>query len=187
MRFFLSGGMAPSVCMLCRRSASFDEDDADVLDHRQHHLAEALGLRFGVAAELNLVEFADAVHEQRDFAAELLFDFVQRSRRILDRIVQNRRGYRLRVQVHLGELLRDRDGMRYVGFAGLARLPEVRLRAEFVGGRDFPELFFRQIGLQRLDESPHAVVAPVGAGQFRQYGCGVVHAPIIPADRGRCR
>ena len=31
----------------------------------EHHLAEALGLRLGAAAELDLVELADAVDEQR--------------------------------------------------------------------------------------------------------------------------
>ena len=50
------------------------EYDPDVLDHREHHLAEALGLRFGSRTELDLVELADAVDEQRDLAAELLFD-----------------------------------------------------------------------------------------------------------------
>ena len=50
----------------------FDEDDANVFDHREHHLAEALGLGFGTAAELDLVELADAVDYLRDFFAELL-------------------------------------------------------------------------------------------------------------------
>ena len=39
------------------------EDHANVLDHRQHHLAEALRLRLGTAAKLDLIQFADAIDD----------------------------------------------------------------------------------------------------------------------------
>ena len=55
-----------------------DEDDANVLDHREHHFAEALGLGFGPRTELDLVELADAVDEQCDFRAEAFLDLSDR-------------------------------------------------------------------------------------------------------------
>ena len=54
------------------------QNDADVLDHGQHHFAKALGLGFCAAGELNLIELADAVDECRNLAAKLLFDVLER-------------------------------------------------------------------------------------------------------------
>ena len=61
-----------------------DENDADILDHRKHHLAEALCLCLTSRPELNLIELADTVDEQSDFAAEICFDLAYRRLGILD-------------------------------------------------------------------------------------------------------
>ena len=74
-----------------RSIGELDEDDAQILRHREQHLAEALGLRLGRAVELQVVDLADAVDEQRDVVAEALLDFRQRARRVLDDVVQQRR------------------------------------------------------------------------------------------------
>src|SRR5690606_4007883 len=49
-----------------------DEHDAQILHHREEHLAEALGLRLGRAVEAEPVELADAVDEERDVVTEAL-------------------------------------------------------------------------------------------------------------------
>ena len=54
-----------------------DENYADVLDHREHHLAKTFCLGFGATAELDLVEFADAVNDQRDLLPELFPDLFE--------------------------------------------------------------------------------------------------------------
>ena len=50
------------------------EYHANVFDHCQHHLAETLRLRFRLAGELNLVQFADAIDQYGHLGAELLFE-----------------------------------------------------------------------------------------------------------------
>ena len=56
-----------------------DQDDADVVDHRQEHLAQVLGLDrtlagglIAVAGPRDLTEFRHAVDQQGDPLAELL-------------------------------------------------------------------------------------------------------------------
>ena len=49
-----------------------DEDDANVFDHREHHFPKAFGLSLCLTAKLNLIQLADTIDEQRDFATELL-------------------------------------------------------------------------------------------------------------------
>jgi hypothetical protein len=108
MRPCFSGGIASSVCMLCRRSASFTQDDADVLHHRQHHLAEALRLRLGAAGEVQLVQLADTVHQRAATSVPKHFcDVILRGGRVLDDIVQQCRLDGLVVQVQMRQ-----DGWR---------------------------------------------------------------------------
>jgi len=68
-----------------------DHDDADVLRHRQDHLAVRLGLGLLARAELDARELRDAVDEQRDLLAELALDIVARRARVLEHVVQDRR------------------------------------------------------------------------------------------------
>ena len=143
-----------------------DEDDADVLDHRQHHLAKTLGLRFGSGAELDLVEFADAVDEQRDLGTEFLLDFGNRRLGVLDRVMQDRRHDRFRIEMHVGQRLRNGNRVRDVGLAGLAGLSFVRVGAVFVGANDVLDLFLGEVGLERIKQVPQAMVAFRRARQF---------------------
>ena len=116
------------------------ENDADVLDHRKHHLAKALGLGFGTATELNLVELADAVDNQRDVLAEFFPDLAERRRRIFYDVVQYGGADGFRVEMHFGQFLGNSDRMRDIGFARFARLPFMRRRAELVGLQNLGDL-----------------------------------------------
>ena len=155
------------------------ENDANVLDHREHHFAEAFSLCLCPAVKLNLVEFADAVNEQRDFVAELFFYFFERRFGVLNRIVQDRRHDRLGIEVHLGELLSDSDGVRNVGFPGLAGLAFVCGGTKCVGSRDLLDLLRGQVGLQGIEQAPQTVVALRCARQLGEQCRGIVHATII--------
>ena len=73
---------------------------------------------------------------------------------------------RLRIEMHVGQLLGDRNRVRYVGFTGFAFLPGVRLRTKLVSGGDVDDLFVRQVGLQCFHKTPYAMVALIGARQF---------------------
>ena len=100
-----------------RAVGELDHDDADVAHHREQHLAEALGLRLGAAAELDLVELADAVDQLGDLRAEALRDLFLGVRRVLDDVVEDRGDERLRIELQVGEQVGDRDRMRDVGLA----------------------------------------------------------------------
>ena len=47
-----------------------DENDAHVLDHRQQHLTEVLGLFVLDAVELDATDLGDTLHQQSDVRAE---------------------------------------------------------------------------------------------------------------------
>ena len=115
-----SGGIADERAHVVRAVRELDHDHADVADHREDHLAEALGLRFLAALELDLVELGDAVDEFGDFLAEALLDLGCGGRRVLDDVVQDRGGQRRAVHVQVGQDVGDRDRVRDVGLAGLA-------------------------------------------------------------------
>ena len=54
-----------------------DDDHANVVDHGQQHLADALGLPFLARGEIDLAQFGDAIHAARHFLAELLRNFAR--------------------------------------------------------------------------------------------------------------
>ena len=120
MAFFaaFSGGTNPHVRALCSRSASLISEHPDVARHRDDHLADRLGLR--AVAVLDLVELRDAVDQHRDFVAELRRQLVEAVVGVLDGVVQQGRGDRLRAEPQVGEDLRDRER---VGDVRLAALP----------------------------------------------------------------
>ena len=63
----------------------FDDDDADVLDHRQEHLAIVLGLSVFGGIKVDLTELGDAIHAGGDFFAELLRSSAAETRACLRR------------------------------------------------------------------------------------------------------
>ena len=68
------------------------EDDADVVHHREEHLAEALGLALFARRELQRGQLGDALDDVRDLLAEQLADFLDRVGRVLDDVVQQAGG-----------------------------------------------------------------------------------------------
>ena len=110
-----------------------DEDDPDVRGHRDHHLAVVLGLRLVARLERDAGELGDAVDEPGDLLAEDLADLLQRRRRVLDRVVQQRGAQGLGVQAHAGADLRHADGVDDEVLARLAALVGVVLAGEHEG------------------------------------------------------
>ena len=68
-----------------------DEDDADVLRHRDDHLPVVLGLRLLAALEADPRQLGDALDEVRDLRAELRAELLHVRARVLDDVVQERR------------------------------------------------------------------------------------------------
>ena len=92
-------------------------DDADILDHRQHHLAEVFRLRLGLAFELDQGQLADAVDQLGDLFAELADHHLLRGAGVLDNVVQNAGDNALRIHVHAGKDARHFDGVIDIRFA----------------------------------------------------------------------
>ena len=110
-----------------------DQNDPDILNHRQDHLAEGLGLAgFGrVVAEPS--DLGHAVDAARDLPSEFPAKQRYRCRRVLDNVVQQPAGQGRFVQAHVGQQVRDLQGVGQVGLPGLALLAPVMLRRERKG------------------------------------------------------
>ena len=107
-----------------RAVRQLDEDDADVLAHRQDHLTDGLRLLLHARGKIKPFELGDAIHQQRDLRAELLADDVQRHvLAVLHRVMQKARGDCRRIQHQLGQNARHNHGMDEVRLAGFALLP----------------------------------------------------------------
>ena len=122
-----------------------DEDDANVLGHRQRHFLKILCL-----PELNRVEFdvgqlADAIHQIRDFHSKLGTDIQYVDALDLDHIVEECRHQALCVHMHSRKDAGDGQRMRHIGFATASCLAIVGLLGVIVGSSDELSLFQRQV------------------------------------------
>ena len=68
-----------------------DEDDPDVVDHRQQHLAEVLGLPLFARRKRNGADFGDPLDDVGDLGAEVLLNLLDRRQRVFDDVVQEAR------------------------------------------------------------------------------------------------
>src|SRR5688572_3494145 len=162
-----------------RAIGELDHDHANVAHHREQHLAEALGLRFLAALELDLVELADAVYEVGHFLAEPPVDLLLERRRVLDHVVEDRCDQRLRIEPQVREQIGDGDRVRYVRLAGAATLALVSLEGEVIRILDAFDLGGREIALELRDELADAY-GPSSIWQQAAQGRRDVH------KRGRC-
>ncbi len=130
-----------------------DDEHADVLAHRDDHLAHGLGL--GAVAILQLVELRDAVDEHRDLVAEVGTQLLEPVVGVFDGVMQQRGGKGLRADPEVGEDLRDRDRMRDVGLPALPGLPGVRLVRDPVGALDEREISLGMVRAHRAQQPLH--------------------------------
>ena len=117
-----------------------DDDDADVLGHRQHHLLEVLGLGDGLVLEGDLGQLRDAIHQQGDGFAELACQCLEGHAGVFDDIVQHGGHQALMVHVHIGENVRHRQRVGDVRLAGAPPLAVVCLLSVVKGAFDLLDL-----------------------------------------------
>ena len=162
----------------------FDEDDAQILRHRQQQLADVLRLALRARHPFDLLELRDAVDQLGDIAAEQASDLFLANRRVLDHVMEDRRAQCGRVQPHLSKDLGDRERVVDVRLAARPVLTGVHLGAKFVGPAHLGNLRCRQVLLeqprQRIDAvlARDALRADSGADARND---GDVHDPSIDA------
>ena len=111
----------------------FDQDDPDVIHHRQQHLAEVLGLALLARRERDGAELGDPLDDVGDVRAEQLLDPLDRGLGVLDDVVQQpgRDGHD--VQLHVGQLVGHLERVDQVGLPRVADLSLVLEGREDVG------------------------------------------------------
>ena len=155
-----------------------DQDDADIVDHGQQHLADAFGLAFLARGQVELAQLGDPVDAAGHLVAELLADLFDRRGGVFDHIVQESGLEADHVHVHVGELAGDQQGMGHVGFAGDPGLAEVAVGREAIGafqgrqilfGAGFPQVCFQAAveGFDRRGEARPARLQATGQAAER--------------------
>ena len=147
-------GEDPERAHVVQAVGELDEQHADVARHRDDHLADVLGLLVLPRAEVESLELREPVDDARHLGSEALLDVVDGRRRVLDRVVQQRRLERRRVESQVGEDARHRDRMRDEVLARTPSLPLVRGLGEREGARDLARI---GLGVVRADLLQHRV------------------------------
>ena len=157
-----------------------DQDDPDVLGHREQHLADVLGLLLLVAVGAEARQLGDAVDELSDLGPELLLDVAERELGVLGDIVEERRLDRDRIDPELGDHLGRGDRVRDVFLAGGAALARVRLDCEVERTSDRFEVGLRVVlGRGREELLPEGVEIGARRLAFRRTGAVVRRGPRL--------
>ena len=129
-----------------------DDHHADIVDHRQQHFAEALGLAILGGEKVQLAELGDAVDAARDFFAEALPDLFDGDDGVFDDVVQQASRDRDAIHAHVGEDVGDHQRVQDIRLARVAQLPLVIFgsegecfvhRRQIVFGTGFEDLGFQ--------------------------------------------
>ena len=113
-----------------------DDDDADVYDHGEEHLADVLGLVIFAVGEFDFVELGDALDDVGDLIAEELFDLLAGDVGVFDRVVEKSGSDGCGVHLEFGEDKADFQRMDDVGLFGSALLAFVLREREGPGLAD---------------------------------------------------
>ncbi len=103
-----------------------DDQDPQVLGHRDEHLAHRGGLLLLLGVEANAFELRHAVDDRRDLLAELALHVVERDRRVLHRVMEECGRDRRLVEPELGDDAGDRNRVIDVALSRLTELLGVR-------------------------------------------------------------
>jgi hypothetical protein len=139
-----------------------DDDDADVLRHRDDHLAVVLGLVLLARGELDLRQLRDAVDQQPHVVTEAGADVVARDVRVLDHVVQQRR------RQHDVGLAQARADLRHAPRVEDVLLPALAELAVVMGARererlgDEPEVGVGVVGRDVLDQLVEELAVTLG-------------------------
>jgi hypothetical protein len=162
-----------------------DEDDPDVLGHRQEHLADVLGLLLLMAVGAEPRQLRHAVDEPGDLGTEAILDVGEAVLGVFGDVMEDRGSHRDRVDPELGRDLGRGDRMRHVWFAGRPPLALVGLHREIERPLDRLEVGLRIVLPDGSDELPlETVEIWLGRGSGRARGRGPARRAPRPARLG---
>jgi hypothetical protein len=144
-----------------------DEDHANVVDHRQQHLAVVLGLPLLAGREGDLGDLGDPFHDVEHVDPEVLLDALGCREGVLEHVVQQPDRDADRVHPHLGQ---DRGHLQRVDQVGLPRGSHLALvldRRKDVSLAEDLEIGVRVVPFHRfLDvlEADHDLARSLGTG-----------------------
>ena len=121
MRCCLSLGHRGDRAHVVQPVGQLDDQDPQVLGHRDEHLAHRGGLLRLLRVELDPLELGDAVDDRGDLGAELALDVGEGDLGVLHRVVEQGGGDRDLVEPELGDDPGHRERVVDVALAGLAR------------------------------------------------------------------
>ena len=130
--------------------AELDDQDPDVLGHRDDHLAHRLSL--GGLPVLELVELGDAVDEQADLVTEVGAQALEGVVGVLHGVVQDGCRQGLGRHPQLGQDGRHCHRVGDVGLPGLASLAGVSLLRHLVGAHDEARVGLGVVGAHRAQQ-----------------------------------
>ena len=136
------------------------EDDADVIHHRQQHLAEILGLPFLGRRKRDGADFGHALDDVGDVLAELLANFFRGGQGVLDHVMEQASGNADRVKLHVGQDVRHFQRVDEVGLPRMANLSLVLQGRENVGPAEQLKIGVRAVApdlVEQILEANHEV------------------------------
>ena len=135
-----------------------DQDDADVVDHRQQHLAEILGLPLLARREWDGADLGDPFDDVRHLGAEVLLNLFDGRQGVFDDVVQQPGGNSHGIEPHVGQNARDLERVHEVGLPRMPDLALVLQGREHVGPAKELAFLVRGIGshpFEKVFESDH--------------------------------
>ena len=129
-----------------------DHQDADVLGHRDQHLAEVLRLLLSRAPELDPRDLRESLHEERHPLAEEAVDLLARGERVLQRVVEEARDDRVLVDPQVEQDPGDLERVDQVGLARQPLLTVVDLGREDVGALEPLDVRVRSVFEHLIDD-----------------------------------
>ncbi len=143
-----------------------DQQHAHVVGDGEQKLAQVLGLLGLARDEVEALQLGEALDQMADVGAENLVDLRPRRRRVLDRVVQQRRRDGGVVELEVGQDRRDLERMGKVRIARGALLLAVRLHGVDVGA---VEQRLVGVGIVAADPLDQVVLPHHGGRVFRLF------------------
>ncbi len=157
-----------------------DDDDADVVDHRQQHLAEVLGLALLARRKRDGADLGDALDDVGDLRAKQLLDALDGGQGVFDDVMEQAGGHGHHVQAHIRKEIGHFQGVHHVGLPRMANLSLVLEGRKHVGPAKQLEVGIRVVAPDLLDhifEANHAwwCLITKNEGSPRHHLMGACH------------